>query len=232
MAIKLLHYIYLVFRHPYAVIKALICRVRSFFYSRYVYQGNGKIILTDPYLSVKIRKSDGARIILNGDLRIIPHVGGKSPVRIFFGQNSTLKIDGDLVIGQGVRLHINDNAYLYFGGKKFESDSGITADTLILVFKKVTIGYDFICAWNVFISDSDWHQIGNKDHHADVTIGDHVWIANNCSILKGASIGSNSIVASHSKITKREYPVNSMLAGAPAKIVDSDIKWSRDLQSI
>jgi acetyltransferase-like isoleucine patch superfamily enzyme len=98
-----------------------------------------------------------------------------------------------------------------------------------LVYKKIEIGRDFVCAWNVFISDSDWHQIGKQSHQADIYIGDHVWIANSCSILKGSQIGNNCIVASYSKVIKSKYESDSMLAGTPARIVKSDIFWSRDI---
>jgi acetyltransferase-like isoleucine patch superfamily enzyme len=222
--------IFFLMLNPFAAIKVLICKVRSFYYSRYIYQGTGKIIISDPWLSVKITKSKGARIIVNGNFRIASHLGGTIPVRIILGQNATLCVDGDFIIGQGVRLFINDNANLYIGGKRHESDSGITADSLIMVYQRIHIGYDFICAWNVFISDSDWHQIMDKQHHADIEIGDHVWIANNCSILKGTNIGSNSVVASHSKIINKKFPANSMLAGIPGKIVEADISWNRDLK--
>ena len=214
------------------VFKVLVCRIRSLYYSGYIDQGYGKIIISDPWLSIKISKSKGARIINNGDFRILPHLGGTTPVRIILGQNSTLHIDGDFIIGHGVRFFINENAILYFGGKRVESDSGITSDSLIMVNRKIHIGYDFICAWNVFISDSDWHQIGNQRHQADIEIGDHVWIANNCSILKGSIIGTGTVVASHTKVINKQYPAKALIAGIPARIIKNDINWSRDIKEI
>jgi acetyltransferase-like isoleucine patch superfamily enzyme len=217
--------------YPGVIFIALICRLRSIYFSRFIDGGNGKITVTDPLLRIKIKKYRDAKLIINGNFRITPHIEGSTPVRIILKQESILIIDGDFVIGQGVRIYLKNNAYLYLGGRKNESDSGITSETLIMVEKRIEIGKDFICAWNVFISDSDWHQIRNKAHQANVIIGDHVWIANNCSILKGSHIGNNSVVASHSKIINKEYSDNSILAGTPAKIVDTDISWSRDFIS-
>ncbi|MBN1186464.1 MAG: hypothetical protein JXB49_29580 [Bacteroidales bacterium] len=209
----------------------IICKIRSRYYSRFISEGTGKIIINDPWLRVGIQKLTGAKLIVNGNLNISSHLGGTTPVKIFLQQNSILKIDGDFDIGQGVRISVSKNASLYFGGRRNASGSGITSDTLIMVFYKIRIGYDFICSWNVFISDSDWHQIGTQVHYAEIIIGDNVWIANNCSILKGTRIGNGSIVASHSKVINKEYPSQVLIAGLPARIIKHDITWSRDIMT-
>lgn len=214
---------------PYLIIKILICKIRSIYYSSKIDNGGGKIILTDPFIRFKIQKDKSSELIIKGNLSIIPHVGGNNPIIIQMGLNSKFQINGDFVIGQGVRFCLVSNSTLTIGGKDKESASGITADTLIMVSKNIEIGKDFLCAWNIFISDSDWHSIGGQSHQADVIIGDHVWVANSCSILKGAVISENCIVASHSKVANKEFPKNSLLAGAPAKVVKTDISWSRDI---
>ena len=145
------------------------------------------------------------------------------------GKDSKLIVNGDFVIGHGVRIMLSNNAELSFGGKEVESDSGITSDTLIMVSKKIQIGKDFICAWNNFISDSDWHSIEGKSHQKDVIIGNHVWIANSCNILKGSSIGNNCIIASNTKITNKYFPNDTLIAGVPSKAIKQGIKWSRDI---
>lgn len=42
-----------------------------------------------------------------------------------------------------------------------------------------------------------------------MTIGDHVWIGANVTILKGVTIGENSVIASGSIVTK-DVPANTM----------------------
>lgn len=144
--------------------KEVICRLRSLNLSRSVDEGNGRIILKEPFLNVKIIKRKGATFILNGDLIINSHLSGTTSVRIILKESSTLRIDGQFTIGNGTKISLDKNASLEIGGKLHESNSGITSDSLIIVNKHIRIGYDFICAWNVFISDSDWHLINNKPH--------------------------------------------------------------------
>lgn len=226
---KVGHYFKTLITNPFGVIRSLVCRIRSTYYSSFIDEGSGKITLSDPWLRVRIQKIKGALLIINGNFRITPHLGGTTPVRILLDRNSKLQIDGDFVIGQGVRISLKEGAELYFGGKREESDSGITSDTLIMVYNKIRIGFDFICAWNVFISDSDWHQIKGQKINSDIEIENHVWIANSCSVLKGSIIGEGSIVASHSKLINKEYPARSIIAGIPASVVKRDINWHRDL---
>jgi len=219
----------LIVLNPFIISRFLICKIKSIYYSSFINEGNGKITVENPNIILKIHKSQGSKLIIEGNIILNSHIGGTSPIIISLGSNSIIKISGDFIIGNGVKLVTSDGAVLSFGGKHIESGSGITADSIIMCNKSITIGKDFLCAWGVFISDSDWHSIGLQHHQANVIIGNHVWIANNSSILKGSVIGDNSIIASQSKVINKSYPPDSMLAGTPAKIVKSDICWNRDI---
>jgi acetyltransferase-like isoleucine patch superfamily enzyme len=187
------------------------------------------IRISNPFLKVNISIAPTAKFVCNGILQIEAWNSGNEPVSITLGDQSELIVDGDFVIGNGTRISVDRGASLYIGGKRHESASGITEKSLILVRKKVSIGVDCIIAWNVFITDCDWHSIYGKDIQDDVLIGDHVWIACNTSILKGAKIGNNCIVGAHSIMSKKSIPDNTMAAGNPIKIIDTNIQWNRDI---
>ena len=51
-----------------------------------------------------------------------------------------------------------------------------------------------------------------------VVIGDDIWIGANAVILPGVTIGSHSVVAAGSVVTK-DVPPHSLVAGVPAKII-------------
>lgn len=51
-----------------------------------------------------------------------------------------------------------------------------------------------------------------------IYIGDDVWIGAEVTILKGVKIGSGSIIATKTVVTKN-VPANSVFAGNPGKIV-------------
>ncbi|SDL77074.1 acyltransferase [Chryseobacterium taihuense] len=215
---------------PKKIVGKVICIIRSWFYSRLIDEGGGKISIESPFLKFKIKKDTNSKLIVKGKLSIEPYLFGTGTTTILLGQNATLSINGDFSVGNNVKLLASPGATLTIGGKFLESGSGITADTQILCNKKITIGRDFLCAWGVLISDSDWHTIGGQSHQVDVSIGDHVWIANNSSVLKGSVIGDNCIVAGQTKIINKTYAPNSLIAGIPAKVVKSDVEWCRDLK--
>jgi acetyltransferase-like isoleucine patch superfamily enzyme len=89
----------------------------------------------------------------------------------------------------------------------------------------VEIGNGCLIAANTFISSSNHnfenpfdehyllHEIGKK-----VVIGDKVWIGANCVVTAGVRIGSYSIIAAGSVVT-RDVAGYSMVAGAPAKAI-------------
>lgn len=53
-----------------------------------------------------------------------------------------------------------------------------------------------------------------------VKIGNNVFFARNCTVLKGVTIGDNTIVGYGSVVTK-STPPNSVIAGVPAKVICS-----------
>ena len=65
---------------------------------------------------------------------------------------------------------------------------------------------------------------GEPNHPKDIILGNHVWIGKNATILKGVTIGHDSIIAMGSVVTKSCEP-NSIRAGNPAKVVKTDITW-------
>lgn len=57
---------------------------------------------------------------------------------------------------------------------------------------------------------------------------DHVWIGLNVVLLKGAVVGTDSVIGVNSVVTQ-EIPARSLAAGAPARVIRQGITWSHDL---
>lgn len=99
---------------------------------------------------------------------------------------------------------------------------------------KIVIGNDCLIASEVVISASDMHTIfevstGRRVNQAeDITIGRHVWLAANVSVMKGVNIGENSVVGANSLVTK-DIPSHCVAAGSPAKVIKTGTNWRPDL---
>jgi acetyltransferase-like isoleucine patch superfamily enzyme len=94
----------------------------------------------------------------------------------------------------------------------------------IMCRTRVTIGADCAIAWDVSISDTDYHRLDHDLCDAPVTIGDHVWIGARAAILKGVAIGPGAVVAAGAIVT-RDVPAGKLVAGAPARVI-RDVAWS------
>lgn len=95
--------------------------------------------------------------------------------------------------------------------------------------KKIVIGDNLLCSNAVTVRTGDSHSIydenGTRVNHAkDVVIGSHVWVGNQVIILKGSSIGDESVVGSGAIVTGSTEP-RVVLAGNPARIVKRKITW-------
>ena len=76
-------------------------------------------------------------------------------------------------------------------------------------------------ATNVYITDSDWHDIYNRiapGKTAPVRIEKNVWIGDGAIICKGVTIGENSIIGAGAVVVN-SIPANVIAAGNPAKVV-------------
>ena len=110
---------------------------------------------------------------------------------------------------------------------------------LIMAEENIEIGSHCLVSWNVGIADSDFHPLEPAQRLIDaqalapyfkdrparpklktvpVKICDNVWIGMNAVILKGVTIGENSVVAAGSVVTKSVEP-NVVVAGNPATVV-------------
>jgi acetyltransferase-like isoleucine patch superfamily enzyme len=91
----------------------------------------------------------------------------------------------------------------------------------------ISIGEGSMCAPNVIIVDSDFHapwppenRICNMGYERDssVEIGRNVWIGMGSMVLKGVTIGDNSIIAAGS-VVDTDIPPNVLAGGVPAKVI-------------
>lgn len=87
---------------------------------------------------------------------------------------------------------------------------------------EIVIGDNVMMANGVYITDSDWHGIYDrvnrpKEQHP-VIIKENVWLGDHATILKGVTIGENTIVGAGAVVSK-DVPANVVVAGNPARIV-------------
>lgn len=112
------------------------------------------------------------------------------------------------------RTHIGGTGPIRFGDRVF-----LNAGAVVLSYVSIEIGDDVALASEVFVTDSDNHPIGGAPvREAPIRIEDGAWVATRAIVLPGVTIGSRSVVAAGSVVT-RDVPPDTLAAGVPARAV-------------
>jgi len=144
---------------------------------------------------------------------------------------------GRIVFDGTVRLGYFPSPYFYNGyihlearrpqaEIRFGDNIWVNNNLVVICETSITIGSDALIGTNVEICDSDFHGVdiarrrGNQHATAPVQVGRNVWIGSNAKILKGVTIGDNSVIANGAIVT-RDIPANVVAIGAPARPVKS-----------
>jgi acetyltransferase-like isoleucine patch superfamily enzyme len=155
-----------------------------------------------------------------GLIRIVNN-GGRLVLGERFSANSGKKynpIGGDTVLNLIV---FRPSAVLIFG-----KNAGISNSTIVC-WDRVEIGDNVVIGGGCRIWDTNFHSLdaqirtsGNDQdiRTAPVKIGDNVFIGAGVIILKGVTIGENSIVAAGSVVNK-DIPPNTIAAGNPCVVI-------------
>lgn len=142
------------------------------------------------------------------------HVSGPN---ISIGESATIVAEKDAHVRIGVWGHEPDTGCIKIGNAVM-----ITPGVRISACEEVVIGDSCMLANGVYITDSDWHGIYNRVERprkaTPVHIGNNVWLGDHATVLKGVSIGDNSIVAARA-VVAQDVPANVVVAGNPAKVV-------------
>lgn len=100
----------------------------------------------------------------------------------------------------------------------------------------IVVGERCLFSWNIELRTSDWHSVldlnsGERINPArSVVIQPHSWIGSDVRILKGVTIGENSIVGVGAIVTK-DVPPNCAVAGNPARVIRKGVSWSHDAET-
>lgn len=115
-------------------------------------------------------------------------------------------------------LSIGDNCY-------FQFPKTIRIDTTRPILVQIGNNCRFLENFTLLTHDSVSKVLGNVYHDflpssGAVTIGNNVYFAKKCTVLKGVSIGDNCIIGYGSTVVK-SIPSNCVAVGSPAKVVCS-----------
>lgn len=214
----------------------LITTLYNIIYGKsYSYKGNGVAIhvlrLNGSLSIVNEGRMSNCRIKVIGNNNCITldkHTNIKRCSILIKGNNCILDIKGGrIMIDTSLELLDSDTKIIV------KSNTGFNKNRLVVagIGNEINIGSDCIFAEHSEIWASDTHSIldieTNKRINRDkpIKIADKVWIGNRAMIMKGVNIGSNSVIAAGSIVTK-DVQANSLEGGIPSKCLKNNIKWN------
>lgn len=159
----------------------------------------------------------------------------------FKGKNNILYCEPGVTLNGSVLNFNADNSVIYLGSNRneYKLNVGVFNDMVFhmgihnFINQKMTvmlseqrhcfIGDYGIFSWGICIRNSDPHLIYECNSRTrinptkSVFIGDHVWIGQECLILKGTRIDSGSIIGGRAVVSGKNISHNTIWAGNPAK---------------
>lgn len=119
-------------------------------------------------------------------------------------------------------------AFLIYSGAKLCTGSNVGMSNVIISSRSnIQIGDYSIVGAGTKIYDHDFHPLNPQYRNPDdesriqtrpIKIGNHVFVGANCIILKGTTIGDNSVIGAGS-VVSGYIPPNEIWAGNPAKYI-------------
>ena len=91
----------------------------------------------------------------------------------------------------------------------------------IRCYNEIVLGKNVRCGANVLIMDGDGHLDDPRSGKSKpVHIGDNVWLGTDVKVMKGVTIGANSLIGAGSIVTK-DIPANVIAVGSPCRVIRS-----------
>lgn len=173
-------------------------------------------------------------------IQIVKH-GGKATIEKL---SIVIKaISGNIVICIG-----NDDSEVFFDtGSSGAYDLRLWRESKVSIGKNTTSNgarivcdnSEFICGEDCMFSDSILIQGGDQhgivdlesgtiinEGYKSIVLGEHVWLGRGVTLMPNVMIGNGCIIGAQSLVTKN-IPEKSIAAGVSAKIIKSNMSWSR-----
>jgi acetyltransferase-like isoleucine patch superfamily enzyme len=140
-------------------------------------------------------------------------------VRFEIGKHATLRVGRWSWVGHDSKIRVHE------GEVSIGAKTVMGQECTISAYQHVSIGNECIIADRVMLIDFD-HGVVDVErairlqgiYKRDVRVGSNVWMGYGSCILRGVSVGHNSIVGTNAVVTK-DVPENAVVGGVPARVL-------------
>lgn len=178
-----------------------------------------------PSRNAVIQLDKGAKIILRGNLVIGTRMMRKS----YMEARLLVQKNGELTVGdEGIEMFSGAYIRIMVCGEMEANGLFMNEGCQITARKKIMIGEGCLMGRGVTLRSDDAHHILGEKHESSlpITIGQHVWICQEASVMKGVKIGNGAVVAAGAVVTE-DVPKHALVGGIPAKVIKEYVEWER-----
>ncbi len=177
------------------------------------------------FVSYDTKVNISGKVVFNTPVRTgLVHMG--------FWRISACELGGttQLMVAKKGKLIINGTAFMGLGTKiivvngslALGNNFKISGATGIYCYHFISFGKSFLGSWECLIMDTDNHSIYGENGekiNADkpIKIGDDVWMGCRCTVLKGTTIPSNTVIGACSFVSGENFTPNTIIIGNPAQ---------------
>jgi acetyltransferase-like isoleucine patch superfamily enzyme len=140
-------------------------------------------------------------------------------VKFEIGRDACVKLGRWSWIGHRCKIRVHEGEFS-LGAK-----SVMGQECTISAYQHVAIGRECIIADRVMMIDFDHGMVESERpireqgiYKRDVDVGHNVWIGYGACLLRGVSVGENSVIGTSAVVTAN-VPANAVVAGVPARIL-------------
>ncbi len=226
--------IYILLRNQVSIIKTLYVNFRTLDFSDAI-----KLpIVVSRYVKLKNLKKGSIVLKQKPKTFMIQFgFGGSEDLLYYNSKKSLLMIrNGGQIVFDGSKARFSPHFSILVDSSILEVGEGFTCNNgcSFSSLNGIKFGNDCLIGGNVIIRDSDGHRVfynEELDHHiirpSKVEIGEHVWICNNCNILKGVVIGNNNIISYNTTCIKSILDEHCLIGGHVGTVLRRNINWER-----
>lgn len=137
----------------------------------------------------------------------------------------SLKVEGKVKVTIGASCRLGKNVIIYGNGELIVGKNVSLNGVCIGCETSITIDNDCLIS-DCFLADSDYHNLEPHLRHsppspkvsAPIVIKRNAWIGARATIMKGVTIGENSVVGLGS-VVRKSVPDNVVIIGNPQQII-------------
>jgi len=171
----------------------------------------GYVVLAARWLWLKLRW--GGRLVTDGPCFIC------SGVTFEIGPNAKVVLGRWSWLGDGCKIRAHE------GVVEVGAKSVLGQECTVSCYQHISIGRECIIADRTMMIDFDHGTVEVERpireqgiYKRDVRVGHNVWIGYGACLLRGVTVGDNSVIGTYAVVTK-DVPADAVVGGAPARVL-------------